>query len=398
MNKELKAAADAVLTGTVGNAPGIPGVVAMATNRDATTYEGAAGLRCLGQPQAMTADTVFALFSCTKAVTSTAALQLVEEGLLDLDAPASRYVPDIARIQVLDGFDAAGKPALRAPKREITTRMLLLHTSGFGYSFFNEKIRDFEVATGLPMIITATKAALMAPLAFEPGERWHYGIGIDWAGLVIESLRGKRLGAVMDERIFGPLGMTDTAFAPRPDMEARMATIHHRLDDGTLIADPTLRLPNPPEVDLGGAGLHGTVGDYMRFIRLWLGDGKGEFGRVLKPETIEMAVKNGLGELKVTALSTAIPALTRDAEFFPGMSKSWALGFMLNDEAAPTGRSANSLAWAGLANLYYWIDREQGLGGFWATQILPFADPASVGGYLAFEGAAYACLAKARAA
>ncbi|MDD3446822.1 MAG: serine hydrolase, partial [Zavarzinia sp.] len=179
--------------------------------------------------------------------------------------------------------------------------------------------------------------------------------------------------------------------------KARMATIHQRLDDDSLMAMPELRLPDDPEVQLGGAGLHSTVGDYGRFIRMWLNDGAGENGRVLKPETVAWATRNGLGDLKVTALASAVPALTRDAEFFPGLSKSWAYTFMVNDAQAPTGRSAGALGWAGLANLFYWIDRDKGLGGFWATQILPFADPGSVGGYLAFEQAVYEAMA-ARAA
>ncbi|MCF4164249.1 beta-lactamase family protein [Zavarzinia compransoris] len=403
MPKDMKAAADAVLAATVartGGVPdsGVPGVVALATDAKGTIYAGAAGRRSLADPAPMTEDTVFAIFSCTKAVTGTAILQLVEDGLLDLDAPARTYVPAIADIQVLDGFCDEGNPRLRAPKREITTRMLMLHTAGFGYSFFCPNLRDYEEKTGLPPIIACARASLDAPLTFEPGEKWQYGISIDWCGLIVEAITGKRLGTVMAERIFQPLGMTDTGFTRRPDMEARMATIHQRMEDGSLVPMPELRLPNEPEVQLGGAGLHSTVGDYGRFIRMWLNDGAGENGRVLKPETVAMAARNGLGDLKVTPLASAIPTLTRDAEFFPGMPKSWALSFMVNEEPAPTGRSAGALAWAGLANLFYWIDREQGLGGFWATQILPFADPASVGGYLGFEKAIYDSVAAARAA
>lgn len=403
MPKDMKAAADAVLATAVARKDGVPnsglpGVVALATDAKGTIFTGAAGRRSLADPAPMTEDTVFAIFSCTKSVTGTAILQLVEDGLLDLDAPARTYVPAIGEIQVLDGFDGAGNPILRAPRRDITTRMLMLHTAGFGYSFFSPDLRDYEEKTGLPPIIACARAALNAPLTFEPGEKWQYGISIDWCGLIVEAITGKRLGTVMAERIFQPLGMTDTGFTRRPDMEARMATIHQRTDDGSLVPVPELRLPNEPEVQLGGAGLHSTVGDYGRFIRMWLNDGAGENGRVLKPETVAMAVRNNLGDLKVTPLASAIPALTRDAEFFPGMPKSWALSFMVNEEPAPTGRSAGALSWAGLANLYYWIDREQGLGGFWATQILPFADPASVEGYFGFEKAIYDSVAAAKAA
>ena len=110
---------------------------------------------------------------------------------------------------------------------------------------------------------------------------------------------------------------------------------------------------------MGGHGLYSTVGDYLRFIRMWLDDGRADSGeQVLRPETVEFAARNHLGDLKIKGLPGVIPSLSNDAEFFPGMPKSWALTFMINDEDAPTGRPAGSLAWAGLANLYYWIDRQ----------------------------------------
>lgn len=140
---------------------------------------------------------------------------------------------------------------------------------------------------------------------------------------------------------------------------------------------------------MGGHGLYSTVGDYMRFIRMILNDGAGEHGRVLKPETVAQMAKNGLGKLKIKLLPGVIPELSNDAEFFPGMPKSWSYTFMVNDETAPTGRPAGALGWAGLTNLFYWIDRQNGIGGFWATQILPFADPTSFTGYMDFETAVY---------
>jgi methyl acetate hydrolase len=346
----------------------------------------------------MTTDSVFAIFSTTKAITGTAALQLVEEGRLDLDAPAKTYVPDIAKAQVLEGFDAAGAPKLRAPKRDITTRMLLLHTAGFGYDIFNEHYNRLGQTQGLPSITTATKASLMSPLLFDPGEQWEYGSNIDWAGQVVESITNRRLGEVMQSRIFEPLGMADTAFTMTPSMRERLVAMYGRAPDGALAQIPGFELPQNPEIHMGGHGLYSTALDYTKFIRLWLNDGAGPTSQVLKPKTVRMAVQNGLGDLKIKSLPGIIPTLSNEAEFFPGMPKSWALSFMLNDEDAPTGRPAGSLAWAGLANLYFWIDRRNGIGGFWATQILPFADAASVGGYLAFESATYAALDQKKAA
>ena len=390
MGNGLAAAADAVLDGVVSGSPRVPGVVALATNREGNIYEGAAGLRSLGNGQAMTTDTVCAIFSTTKALAGTACLQLVEDGRLDLDAPAKNYAPDIGGIQVLDGFDADGDPILRPPKRDVTTRMLLLHTAGFGYDFFNEQYNRLAEEHGQPSIVTSSRASLMTPLLFDPGDEWEYGSNIDWAGQVIEGIAGKRLGEVMHERILEPLGMDSTSFTLDGDMRSRMAVIHQREDDGSL--DPLdFELPDP-EVHMGGHGLYSTVEDYCKFIRMWLNDGMGPDGQVLDSQTVEKAEQNGLGEMKIKGLPGVIPTLSNYAEFFPGMPKSWALTFMINDEDAPTGRPAGSLAWAGLANLYYWIDRSNGVGGFWATQIFPFADPTSVVGYLDFETAIYSNL------
>ncbi|WP_234551063.1 serine hydrolase domain-containing protein [Rhodococcus qingshengii] len=367
----------------------VPGVVAMITDREGNIYEGAAGERALGHGEPMTLDTTFALFSTTKAITGTAVLQCVEEGLLDLDAPAATYVPDIGELKVLDGFDAGGNPVLREPKRDITTRMLLLHTAGFGYDFFNESYNRLSQEHGQPSVITCSKAALTTPLLFDPGEKWEYGTNIDWAGQVVESIRGQRLGDVMRERIFEPLEMADTAFTMSPSMKDQLAPIHQRESDGSLTPLIGFELPAEPEVHMGGHGLHGTVGDYMKFIRMWLNDGAGTSGRVLSSETVAAAVQNGLEGQHVGLLPGVLPTLSNDAEFFPGVPKGWAYSFMTNEEVAPTGRPAGSLAWAGLANLYYWIDRQTGVGGFWATQILPFADPGSINGYLEFETAVY---------
>jgi methyl acetate hydrolase len=397
MNENLKAAADRVLQGVVSGRAPVPGVVAIATDRNGNMYEGAAGKRMLGGVD-MTTDSVFAIFSTTKAIAGTVCLQLVEDGRLDLDAPAKTYAPELGKVQVLEGFDADGNPRLRPPKRDITTRMLLLHTAGFGYDIFNENYNRLAQEHGLPSVITCSKASLNAPLLFDPGEQWEYGCNIDWAGQVVEGITGKRLGEVMQERILAPLGMTSTAFTLSADMRARLACIHQREADGSLTPLPDLELPPDPEVHMGGHGLYSTVPDYCRFIRMWLNDGMGPNGPVLKKETVLMAEKNGLGDKKIKGLPGVIPSLSNYAEFFPGMPKSWALTFMINDEDAPTGRPAGALGWAGLANLFYWIDRKNGIGGFWATEILPFADPTSVGGYMEFEKAVYDSIAPARAA
>lgn len=389
MNSQLKSALDGVLQNAVTGNPGVPGVAAAITDRNETIYAGAAGSRRLGRDEPMTPDSVCAIFSTTKAITGTVCLQLYEQGKLDLDAPAKTYAPAIGELQVIEGFEANGEPRLRAPKSDVTTRQLLLHQGGFAYDFFNETYNRLAEERGQPSVITATMKSLTTPMLFDPGTAWEYGTNIDWAGLVCEGITGKRLGQLMQEGVFEPLGMDDSAFTMTPSMSERYVTMHNRNPAGTLVPDDEFLLDQMPEVHMGGHGLHSTALDYAKFIRMWLNDGAGPNGRVLRPETVAMAAQNGLGEMKIKGLPGVIPTLSNYAEFFPGMPKSWGLTFMINDEEAPTGRPAGALAWAGLANLYYWIDRQNGIGGYWATQILPFADPASVGGFLEMETNVY---------
>lgn len=389
MKTTLKSDCDDLLARATTGTARIPGVTAMVTDRSGNIYEGASGERILGGGEAMTTDTVVALLSCTKAITGVAVMQLVEQGKLDLDAPAKEYAPELGNIQVIEGFDTAGNPKLRTPKRDVTTRMLMLHTAGFSYEMFSEHYLRLVTEHGLPSILTCSKAAIHAPLLFDPGDRWEYGVSMDWCGQIVERITGKRLGEVMQESIFTPLGMTDTGFRISPSMRKRLARIHQRMADGSLTPLPDLELPQDAEIHMGGHGLYSTGGDYMRFIRMILNDGQGEKERVLQADTVMRMAQNGLGSIKVTMCKTVIPTLSHDAEFFPGMPKSWAYTFMINDEVAPTGRPAGALGWAGLANSFYWIDRQNGLGGFWTTQILPFADEISFSTYMDFETAVY---------
>jgi methyl acetate hydrolase len=283
-----RATADGILRETVEREDGVPRVVAMATDREGNFYEGAAGERELGTGQEMTPDTVFCIFSCTKAVAGVTVMQLVEEGVLGLDDPAKEYVPEISEIQVLEGFDDNGEPRVRPPRSDVTVRQLMLHTAGFGYDFFNEDLVKYGEARGVPSVVTSTMASLRSVLLFDPGERWEYGSNIDWVGKVVEGARGKRLGEVMQERVFRPLGMEDTGFEISSSMRPRRATIHQRNEDGSLTPNPDLELPQDPEQHMGGHALYGTVGDYMKFIRMFLNDGHGASGRVLESETAEV--------------------------------------------------------------------------------------------------------------
>ncbi|MEM9035050.1 MAG: serine hydrolase domain-containing protein [Actinomycetota bacterium] len=369
-----------------GAAPGASFVV---VDRDGATYEGAAGARAIGGDVAMTPDSVGAIFSMTKAITGAAAMQLVEQGHLSLDAPASKVLPELADPQVLDGLDDDGQPILRPAVGDITLRNLLTHTSGFVYDIWNERQVRWSEATGALSLFTLQKEALRTPLAFDPGTAWEYGIGIDWAGLMIEAVTGQTLGEYFAEHLTGPLGMADTAFAHTPSMLERACGVHARMPDGSF-APMELPAPEAPEFEMGGGGLQGTMTDYGRFIQMVLNDGELDGTRVLGTDTVADMVVNHIGPLRVNELLTAMPPFSNDAELFPGEEKSWGLTFQIHEQAGSTGRPAGTLMWAGLANSYFWIDRTNGIGGAYLSQILPFADPGSVELFMELETAVYA--------
>lgn len=383
-----KEAIDQVLRAAVERGD-VPGVVAAVTDRDRTIYEGAFGERGLGKGVPMTVDTVFYLASMTKPITATCAMQLVEQGRLELDAPISRYVPDARKLQVLEGWDDKGQPRLRAPKREVTLRDLNTHTSGFAYNLWDANLDRYMKETKFPGLESGKEEAFYPPLMFDPGERWEYGISIDWIGKLVQVVSGKSLGTYMKDHVFAPLGMASTGYAISPDMERRRATSHQRDAAGKLAATDWRSQQNPP-VENGGGGLYSSVADYQRFMRMILRKGRGDDGQqLLKAATVEEMTRNNMGGVRVGMLRTTNPARSLDAEFFPGLPKSWGLSFMINEEQAPTGRPAGSLAWAGIQNTFFWIDPKTGLGGTYMTQILPFVDEKALGNFGEFETAVY---------
>ncbi len=363
----------------------IPGVAAAAATADGPIFEGGFGKRDLATGAPMTADTVVWLASMTKAVTGACAMQLVEQGKLSLEAPIKSVLPQLASPKVLEGFDAAGNPKLRPAKRDITLRHLLTHTSGYVYDIWNAEMGRYQEKTGTPGIISCMNAALTTPLAADPGEQWEYGIGIDWTGKAIEAVSGQKLGAYMKANLFDPLGMKDIGFKISDAQRKRLAKIHARTPDGLVSTDT--EIPQEPEFEMGGGGLYGTVGDYLTFARVILGRGAVDGVRVLKPETVDLMSKNAMGDISCRAMKTAMPPFSNDVGFLAGWK--WGLTFAINPEPLPTGRSAGSLAWAGLANSYYWIDPAKKVAGVYATQVLPFFDDKAVATCTAFETAVY---------
>ncbi len=371
----------------------MPGVVAGLTTPTETVYLRAAGDRALDTRVPMTVDTTFGIFSTTKAVTATVALMLVDDGQLDLDAPASTYLPELADLTVLEGFDADGKQQTRPARSVPTTRQLLTHSSGFAYAFYSDKILRLRNEFDVPDIATCRRASIETPLVFDPGTDWMYGTGLDWVGQIVEVISGLRLGEVMNRRLFEPLGMSHTAFGILDAAADNVATLHHRRDDGTLKANHRFAPPADPEIHMGGHGLFSTVDDYLRFLRLWLNDGKGPDGSpLLSPTLVADATSDQLAGLPLRGLTSTQPPISNDVKFLP--RQTWSLPFALDVADAPTGRSAGSLSWAGLANLYFWIDPINRVAGYWASQLFPFADRVAFGHYQAFESAVYEALSE----
>jgi methyl acetate hydrolase len=375
----------------------IPGVVAMAASGNEIVYQGAFGKRDLSKDDAMTADSVFWIASMTKAVTAAAAMQLVEQGRLSLEGPIGNVLPDLASPQVLEGFDANGEPKLRPARNPITLRHLMTHTAGFCYDMWNGDMVKYLEKTGTPGITSCQNAALKTPVMTDPGARWEYGTNIDFVGKAVEAVSGKRLDAYLRDHMFAPLGMNDTSFKLSDAQRARLVGVHARGPDGSLAPIP-FELEQEPEFHMGGGGLYGTAGDYIKFTRMVLNKGRGNGNQVLRPETVAMMGQNHIGELNMPKLTSAVAFATNDVDLYPGMDKKWGLSFMINTAKTPEGRSPGSLAWAGLANTYYWIDPSRDISGVILMQVLPFADPKCLGAFAAFESGVYAGLDAGREA
>lgn len=384
--QDLKPTADKLLAGAVASGA-TAGVAALAVGVDGPFYEGAAGTRVLGGDAAMDIDTVCWLASMTKPIVSVAATQLVERGAAELDAPASGVLPELATIGVLTGFDANGVPQTRAPKRPITLRHLLTHTSGFGYELFSADVQKAQAGLGLPDLSAGKLSTLSAPLLFDPGDRWEYGVSIDWVGRFVEAVSGQSLGAYLEQNVLGPLGMSSTGFKTTPAMRERRAGMHMRVGEG--LAPFPFEPKEDGEFEAGGGGMSGSARDYGRFVAMVLNDGALDGQRVLGAAGMRLVRENQMGAVRTTRLGTATP-MALDNEFFPGVEKAWSTAFQINLAPTDTGRSAGALMWAGLSNCYFWIDPARRTGGVVLMQTLPFADAGATGVWLDFEKAVYA--------
>ncbi|MFI5509130.1 serine hydrolase domain-containing protein [Mycobacterium sp. NPDC051804] len=361
------------------------GIAATIVSRDGVLYEGAAGD---AKPNSM-----FRNASMTKAVATTAALQLVEQDRLDLDATVASLVPEFGDLQVLDGFEG-GEPVLRPPKTDATVRQLMNHTSGCGYHFLNEKLFRYCTEHEFPHVLTGKKQSISAPLVHDPGTVWEYGVSTDWLGQVVEAVSGHALGDYCAENIYRPLGMTDSTFTMTAKQHERLLPTLSRQPDGSL-KPTTIDLDVEQEWNAGGHGSYGTIADYGRFVRAWVNGGELDGTRILKEETVDLALRDHLnGAPLPQKLEPTDPELANPVELLP-VPQGWGLGFHVYSIDLPGMRSAGSGDWSGLFNTYFWIDRKAGIGAVIGTQLLPFFDGKMVETILGFEAAVYAELGAA---
>jgi methyl acetate hydrolase len=368
----------------------VPFAVAMVGGRDGVRWSGSAGEARPGVAAAN--NTIFRIYSMTKAVGSTAAMILMDRGKLDPDTPVAEILPEFAKKQVLEGFDAEGKPLMRPPRTQATVRHLATHTSGLTYEFWNAELQRYLQSTGQPSALSGLREGLDYPLMFDPGQRWEYGIGIDWLGQVVEKVDGRAIDTFCRDELFLPLGMQDTRFEVEPDMAPRLSSVRMRGEDG-FFTDFELAPPSRPAFYGMGHALYSTAPDYMRFLRMYLNKGQLDGHRILSEAGLARWLTNQIGDTSIALLKTAAPSITADAEFFPGLKKSHSMGFQRIDEDVPGMRSAGSQFWAGVCNTHFWFDPKKDVIGIIMTQTLPFVEPRFMGVYEAFERGVYRTLA-----
>ena len=369
----------------------LPMSIALVANSEGVLFTHASGYRDSENRQVMRLDSIFAIASMTKLVTTIAVLQLVEEGLIDLDSGLEQYLPETINPKIIQGFDQDDNPMFVEAARSPTVRELITHTSGYVYSIWNEMALSAQ-AKGVTSPLGGGKESIVAPLYFEPGSKWEYGVGIDWLGVMVEEVSGKRLMDFFEEKIFLPLRMEDTFFEFPAEKMDRSVMMTARVK-GELVKSE-LYQPVPAERGSmgfygGGGGLYSTVDDYARVMRALLNKGSLDGQRVLSEEMVDQMFANQIGSINVSLGKAQIKALSNDFDMGFGSSAKWGLGFLLSPEGTESGRGAGSASWAGLFNSYFWIDRENDLCAVFATQVLPFYDEEAVSVLKLFETQVY---------
>jgi methyl acetate hydrolase len=356
----------------------IPGVVAIVADKDRILYENAFGLMDVGKQKPMTKDTIFRIASMTKPVTSVAIMMLVEQGKLSLDDPVSRYVPSFKDREMIATFNPADASytTTKSPK-EVLIRHLLSNTSGLAYTFANDTANRLQQKTG--------KAAEELPLLYEPGTRWTYSGSTKVLGLVVEKITGTTLDRFYQDKIFLPLELQDTFYAVPANKAPRVVTIQRR-QDGKLV-----ETPNPDTIQspvAGDGGLNSTAADYIKFLQMFLNDGKAHGSTLLSKSSIQTMTKNQIGNVIVQTQPTTNPALSLNFPIGAGRDK-FGFGFQLttSNKENPNLRSPGSYTWAGIYNTHFWVDPKRQIAAVIMMQVLPFYDEGAMKLYQDVEAA-----------
>jgi CubicO group peptidase (beta-lactamase class C family) len=320
------------------------------------------GVRSLATGAPMTRDTIVRLYSMSKPITGVAMMMLFEDGRWQLDDPVTKFVPEFKALKVMSGADAEGRRSIQDMKRPPTMRELMSHTAGFGYGLADQhpvdklyREKGVLSANGLADMIKRTAEI---PLMFQPGTRWSYSSAVDIQGYIVEKLSGQKFGEFLQQRIFTPLKMTDTAFYVPADKANRLAAVYagnpktgklEEVKDLFGMAMPTYL--EPPSMESGGGGLVGTIGDYARFAQMIANKGELDGARLLSPASVEMMGTNMIPKEALVG-SNGVGA-TRFNE-----AVGFGLDFMVvNDpRAAGTLEGKGSMSWGGAAGTWFWVD------------------------------------------
>ncbi|KAL0936367.1 beta-lactamase family protein [Colletotrichum truncatum] len=338
------------------------------------------------------ADDILTLASVTKLLTTIAALQLVERGILSLDEDVSKHVPALDQKPILVGFEASGAPVEVPRKNPITLRRLLTHSAGNSYDFLDGATREWQSYHGIKPTRGATvEERFKYPLIYEPGESWAYSSSSDWAGKVIEAVTGKSLEEYMRENIWAPLGASSFTFDVEK-VRPRLWGMNTRdKNTGKITLHKGRELNHGVTDCLGGQGVYGSAPDVMRVLEsLLLDDGKlltsATTAEMLKPQLSQKAAKSLLEAMETPEWAVG---------HFPDTGEyDWGLGGLLVDGDKHPNRSRGTLMWSGASNVFWWIDRQAGLCGFFVTQMLPAAEEGVRPFIKAFEDEMYARLRK----
>ncbi|TQB69250.1 hypothetical protein MPDQ_002119 [Monascus purpureus] len=348
-----------IIDSCVSKPNGVPGLVCSVINRDGNrVFEYAAGKRALGSSDPMTVDSVFWIASCTKLVTTIAAMQLVEQERLALDDgdEVEKYLPELKDIKVLvetaDG------------------------------TFSNAKLKKWSEPIGINEITSEEYDIFGQPLIAQPGEQWEYGVNIDWVGRLIERVTSVSLGEYFQEHIFAPLGLSRISFLPSAEMKKNLAGLHQRASNGKMELHDGGHVLHRPLVVSGPEAAKGIVnagGHEIISTLLNYGIHPKTKAQVLKKETVAEMLKNQIPQFPDFGRNGGLPAkpsiTNPEPELYAQINdppQGWGLSFFLQLHPEPPTRAVGSVFWTGVANLIWWADFENGIGGIFASQILPY--------------------------